>query len=36
MNISITDEAAQRLEALLQDEGKDAVVRIREVKIGPP
>ncbi len=36
MNITITEDAAARLKALLEDEGEDAVVRIREVKVGPP
>jgi Fe-S cluster assembly iron-binding protein IscA len=34
MNISITAEAADKLNALLKEEGGDAVVRIRETKIG--
>jgi Fe-S cluster assembly iron-binding protein IscA len=34
MNIAITDEAAARLRELLEEEGGDAVVRIRETKIG--
>ena len=34
MNISITPAAADRLDALLKEEGDDAVVRIREAKIG--
>jgi Fe-S cluster assembly iron-binding protein IscA len=36
MNITITDDAAERLDALLKEEGGDAVVRIRETKVGPP
>lgn len=36
MNISITEAAAERLAALLKEEGGDAVVRIREAKVGPP
>lgn len=36
MNISLTDAAAQKLAALLLEEGEDAVVRIRETKVGPP
>jgi Fe-S cluster assembly iron-binding protein IscA len=36
MNIAITDEAVKRLNALLEDEGEDAVVRIRETQVGPP
>ncbi len=34
MNISITDEANARLRELLDEEGGDAVVRIREAKVG--
>lgn len=36
MNITMTAEAKARLAALLEEEGEDAVVRIREAKIGPP
>lgn len=36
MNITLTDDAVARLKAILQDEADDAVVRIREVKVGPP
>lgn len=36
MNIALTNEAKERLAALLKEEGDDAVVRIREVKVGPP
>lgn len=36
MNITMTAEAKERLSALLAEEGADAVVRIREVKVGPP
>lgn len=36
MNISMTDAATQRLTVLLKEEGEDAVVRIREAKVGPP
>lgn len=34
MNIAMTDDAAERLKTLLEEEGSDAVVRIRESKIG--
>lgn len=34
MNIVITEEAAEKLRLLLKKEGSDAVVRIREAKIG--
>lgn len=34
MNIAITDEASARLRELLESEGDDAVVRVREVKVG--
>jgi Fe-S cluster assembly iron-binding protein IscA len=34
MNIAVTNDAAERLRALLEEEGGDAVVRIRETKIG--
>lgn len=34
MNITITDDAAAKLRALLDDEGDEAVVRIREAKVG--
>lgn len=34
MEILITEDAATRLKALLEEEGEDAVVRIRESKIG--
>jgi Fe-S cluster assembly iron-binding protein IscA len=34
MNIRITAEAAGRLTEILRKEGGDAVVRIRETKIG--
>lgn len=36
MNITLNSDAAARLKALLAEEGEDAVVRIREVKVGPP
>lgn len=34
LNITITADAADRLRALLEQEGGEAVVRIREAKIG--
>jgi Fe-S cluster assembly iron-binding protein IscA len=34
MNITLTDDAADRLRALLENEGEDACIRIRETKIG--
>ena len=34
MNINITADAASRLRELLDEEGGDAVVRIREAKVG--
>ncbi|MDR2574314.1 MAG: ErpA-related iron-sulfur cluster insertion protein [Desulfovibrio sp.] len=34
MNIAITSDAAEKLETLLKEEGKQAVVRIRETKVG--
>lgn len=34
MNISITDAAAAKLRALLDNEGDEAVVRVREAKVG--
>ena len=34
MNITLTDEAAERLRALLENEDEDACIRIRETKIG--
>ena len=34
MNISLTDDAAQRLHTLLESEGENACIRIRETKTG--
>ncbi|GHT87221.1 hypothetical protein FACS1894116_01090 [Betaproteobacteria bacterium] len=34
MNITLTDDAATRLRTLLENEGEDACIRIRETKIG--
>lgn len=34
MNITVTTEAATKLRALLDEEGEDSVVRVRETKIG--
>ncbi len=34
MDIAITNEATDRLRELLEAEGSDAVVRVREVKVG--
>jgi Fe-S cluster assembly iron-binding protein IscA len=34
MNITISDDAAQKLGALLKEEGDQSVVRIRETKVG--
>jgi len=36
MNVTVTPEAAARLRTLLDDEGEDAVVRVRESKVGSP
>jgi hypothetical protein len=36
MDLKIDDDIAAKLRKLLEDEGKDAVVRVRESKIGPP
>ena len=34
MKLTITDDAAAKLRALLDSEGGDAVVRVREAKVG--
>ena len=34
LNIKVTSEAAARLRAILDEEGEDAVVRVREAKCG--
>jgi len=34
MNVTLTSEAASKLRALLKEENEDAVVRVRETKIG--
>ncbi len=34
LNISITDEAAARLRAILNEENDEACIRVRETKIG--
>ena len=34
LNIKVTSEAAARLRAIVDEEGKDAVVRVRETKCG--
>ena len=36
MNVTVTSEAASKLRALLDEEGEDAVVRVRETKVGSP
>ena len=36
MNVKMNDGVADKFRFLLKEEGGDAVVRIRETKIGPP
>ena len=34
LNVSVTKEAADKLRVLLEEEGEDACVRVRETKVG--
>lgn len=34
MNITLTDDAAEKLRAILKNESDNAVLRVREAKVG--